>query len=1699
MNSGPMNNRGNSQSVLRGGVNRVVKRWHSDGFLFLCYLLAGIAFPGASAWAQCSSPANPVVAENCLTGNAASEWDVSGTGDTSIQGFSTDISVNAGQTIVFKISTDATSYKLDIYRLGYYAGLGARKVATVNPSVSLPQTQPACLTDAATHLVDCGNWANSAFWAVPSTATSGVYIAVLRRADTGGASHIMFVVRNDTSTSTMLFQTSDTTWQAYNNYGGFSLYFNRAFKVSYNRPNVVRGENSITSFFDAEYPMVRWLEANGYDVSYFTGVDANRSGQLITNHKIYLSVGHDEYWSATQRANVEAARTAGVHLAFFSANELFWKTRWENSIDGTNTANRTLVCYKETAANAKIDPTTSWTGTWRDARFSPPSDGGRPENALSGTIFMVNGLDQRSIQVPAADGKMRIWRNTTVASAQPGDVAVFPVGTLGFEWDIDADNGFRPAGLIHLSSATYNLSGLYLLDNGSVFGNGTATHNVTMYRSSSGSLVFGAGTVRWSWGLDSVHDNLATQTDARMQQATVNLFADMGVQPGSIQPGLLPAFASTDTVPPTSTIVSPASGSSVTVGTPVTVSGTATDFGGGVVGGVEVSTDGGQTWHPAVGRESWTYLWTPVAAGAVSIQVRATDDSLRTQTSVTSISINIAANGSSIWGSVTPQDSGDNSAVEVGLKFRSDVDGVVNGIRFYKVPFNTGTHTGHVWSNTGTLLGTVTFSGESLSGWQQANFAAPVPVTANTTYIVSYFCPSGHYANSSNYFGAAIDNPPLHALANGFDGPNGVFVYSPVSSFPNVSGNSENYWVDPVFATLPPVLSAVAATPAATTATITWTSSKTATSRVDYGTSAATLTLNVSNASLVTSHSIPLTGLTAGMTYYYRVTSVDSSGNTVTSPISTSAPASFTTTLTAPPVITAVSVTPGLTTATITWTTDALSTSRVDYGTAQGSLTLNTTAGTYVTSHSVTLSGLSNATTYYYRVTSADSFGNSATSPVTAGPPASFSTIDPNPPIITAVTVLPGVGGTASVTWTTNKVATSRIDYGTAAASLTLNVSDPTLATSHSLNLFGLTPGASYFYRVTSVDASGNTASSPVSPATASFVENGVSLWAPSVTPGLLDGGDSNSLEVGLKFRSDVAGAVTGVRFYKAAANTGTHTGHLWTGSGTLLASVTFSGETASGWQQANFATPVSIAANTTYVVSYFDPNGHYSYNAGYFSTGTDNAPLHALANGVDGPNAVYLYSAVSAFPSVGGNAANYWVDTVFVDNVAPLISAVAAVPTATAATITWTTDEASTSRVDYETSPTALTLNASSAAAGTAHSLSLAGLTTGSVYYYRVTSVDSSGNSSTVPTASAAPATFTARTSVPPVITAVNVTPGSTTATITWTTDTNSTSRVDYGTAPGALTLNITAASLVTGHSITLTGLTATTTYYYRVTSVDSSGNSVTSPVTTGSPASFITVDPNPPVITAVSAESQVSGAATISWTTNKLSTSRVDYGTSAASLTLNVSDPTMTTSQRVNLSGLTLGTTYFYRVTSVDAASNTASSPVAPATASFIENNVSVWAASVIPGTVDAGDPNALEVGMKFRSDSAGVVTGVRFYKSAANTGVHIGNLWTSTGTLLGTITFTNETASGWQQANFAAPVSINANTTYIVSTFMPAGHYSANGAFFSAAVDAPPLHGLANGTDGPNGLYHYGATSAFPASTFNAANYWVDVVFH
>jgi hypothetical protein len=166
--------------------------------------------------------------------------------------------------------------------------------------------------------------------------------------------------------------------------------------------------------------------------------------------------------------------------------------------------------------------------------------------------------------------------------------------------------------------------------------------------------------------------------------------------------------------------------------------------------------------------------------------------------------------------------------------------------------------------------------------------------------------------------------------------------------------------------------------------------------------------------------------------------------------------------------------------------------------------------------------------------------------------------------------------------------------------------------------------------------------------------------------------------------------------------------------------------------------------------------------------------------------------------------------------------------------------------------------------------------------------------------------------------------------------------------------------------------------------------------------------------------------------------------------------------------------------------------------AAAASQSSTVSLWSDSTTPGLTSANDNQSAELGVKFKSDVDGAVMGIRFYKGTGNTGTHVGNLWSASGTNLAAVTFTGETASGWQHMNFANPVPITAGTTYVASYLCPAGHYAADQGYFNAAYDIPPLHALQDGAQGGNGVYHYSATSVFPDATFMASNYYVDVIF-
>jgi hypothetical protein len=1601
--------------------------------LALFVTVLGIAsMPVGAAYADCGSPANLIEAENCKPGNPSSEWDVTGAGDENLQGFATDISVDRGGTISFKVDTTATAYRIDIYRLGYYQGDGARLVATIPNASTAKTSQPACVDQmSTTGLVDCGNWSVSASWAVPADAVSGIYIARLQgEAGVTGASHMVFVVRHDGSTSDLLFQTSDTTWQAYNSYGGASLYWGtgpgsglsgagRAYKVSYNRPFNTREDTPEDWIFDAEYPMVRWLERNGYDVSYTTGVDTARRGSEILTHKAFLSVGHDEYWSGQQRTNVEAARDHNppVHLAFFSGNEIFWKTRWEASIAGTSTPYRTLVCYKETHTSPpeKIDPSAEWTGTWRDPRFSPPSDGGRPENALSGTIFTVNGIQNDALQVPEADGKMRFWRDTpNVANLTTGQVWSAPAGTLGYEWDEDLDNGARPPGLVRLSTATVNVPGL-LQDYGSTYAQGTATHHLAFHRRASGALVFGAGTVQWSWGLDSNHDRGSEPESQDMQQATVNLLADMGAQPATLQGDLSPASASADVVAPASDITSPVNDATAALGVPVSILGTASDGPPGLVGGVEVSVDGGATWHSAAGRDTWSYAWTPTTVGTYQVLCRAVDDSGNiesasaarriTVTSVPSSGSTSVRTGTgvpyalsesaptSIWaGTGTPAtvNDFDGQELELGVKFRSSSAGAITGIRFYKASRDGSTHVVSLWSQSGTLLAAALSSTETASGWQEVALLAPVPITANMTYVASYHAKPGYYASSPGYFTQAVVNGPLTALADGTDGGNGVYRYG-ASGFPTGSWNASNYWVDVVFTpqatepdTTPPVVMSTSPAGGAT------------------GVSVSTAVTVVFSEALA-----PAT--VSGATVQLRDPAAQ------------------------------------LVPATVTW--NAATTSAVLQPTSALA-----SAATYTATIKGGAGGITDVTG---NPLAADLTWTFTTQGSDTVPPPSWYAGDMH--------VHRSCGGSPeSVTSLYSKMATNNLATISLLADMgNGEVQDPTTDLP---KVTGADDSVSTPGRIVHWDAEWH--------------------WDATYTQYPHQALGGHIVALGLNQAQQVWEEYTYPIFQWAHARNGiagfAHMQYVGGGIPQSLDCCT------------PLEYPVEVALGSADFIEEDVTGSESAIEAYYRLLNTGFRP--GFAAGTDYPCGVSTLGSLLTYVQVAGGQMTYrnWIEGIAAGRTVvsrngqneflSLTVNGAATPGdqinvtgggTVSVNIQWTAKQNLSGTIELVQNGVVVSSLATSAAPGAPATLSTTASFSKSGW---LAARRMDGNGHQVHTA----AVFVTVDSAP-----VRASVDDANFFVQWID--NLLTKTDVG--------GEWSGFFPTKRAEARARYQAAKALFQQI-----AAEAAAEPpyVTAVAPAGGAT---NVPVSSAVTATfSEPLAPATVNGSTVEL---RDGSGLLVpATVTWNAATLSILLQPA---SALAFSTTYTARIKGGSGGvTDVTGSPLAAdfnwtfaTQASAPSGSASIWAGGGTPAILNGYDGQELELGVKFRSSQAGYISAIRFYKGNLDTGTHTGSLWTSAGTLLATAPFVGETASGWQEVTLPSPVAIAANTTYVASYHSTPGYYVATLGYFTAAVTTGPLTALADGTDGPNGLYRYGATG-FPTSSYNSSNYWVDVVF-
>jgi uncharacterized repeat protein (TIGR01451 family) len=446
---------------------------------------------------------NETAVEN--TNPGTSSWQLTNPAlNREIEGYASLTSVNVGSSISFFVSTVSQTYTMDIYRLGWYGGTGARQMVPTISRPGFPQTMP--VADSFGRF-EC-NWTSSYVLAIPADWISGIYLVKLTAA-TGPQSYIQFVVRQDSRASGFLFQHSVSTDEAYNNWpgpaaGGKSLYtFNSggvaAVKVSFDRPYYIDTDSHYFSHVGAgfllrwEVMMLRWIEKKGYDVTYCTNVDTHENAFLLLNHKAFLSVGHDEYWSWEMRANIEAARDKGVNIAFFSADACYWQIRLETSSISA-AMDRTIVAYKETAQaglygrTVTNDPTTNrclMTTNWRFNACKPS------EQALIGVEFIEGsvGCPSTGACVDAVIADASHWALEGSGLTTGSHLH----GLLGYEVDGQL-TGNSPSGIQVIAKSPIP-----------VLSGDAQNHpfsEIVAYTAASGATVFSVGTFQWTWGLD---------------------------------------------------------------------------------------------------------------------------------------------------------------------------------------------------------------------------------------------------------------------------------------------------------------------------------------------------------------------------------------------------------------------------------------------------------------------------------------------------------------------------------------------------------------------------------------------------------------------------------------------------------------------------------------------------------------------------------------------------------------------------------------------------------------------------------------------------------------------------------------------------------------------------------------------------------------------------------------------------------------------------------------------------------------------------------------------------------------------------------------------------------------------------------------------------------------------------------------------
>jgi hypothetical protein len=468
-------------------------------FVSLLSLLSNLAIAAAVG------SGTPIAIENTKTGTAL--WALKNPAlQHEIEGYPSSTSVNRGESISFYVRTSAPTFNIDVFRMGYYAGTGARLMYSAQNIVGSEQTYPCANPNG---IIEC-NWAVSHTLAIPNAATdpsqpaywtSGVYLARITTNDTAKKdSYMIFVVRDDNLQATYVAQLPVTTYQAYNYWGGRSLYTGclnhaadwscaggeqKANAVSFSRPytpssnpaaaygagagefltnvqTVQEGYPISSAGFD--YNMVRWVERQGYDVKYVTNVDLHRDANLLNGAYSFISFGHDEYYSSAMWDHLVTARNAGINLAFFSSNQIYWRIRFDAGYYGQ--ANGIITCYKYVT-----DPVTG------DAKTGLFRDLGKPEAALIGGQYVAAPVTG-DIAITNASHWLYAGSGATNTSVLRG--------LLGYEVNaiIPGTSPANVESLAHTSGAGFK-------------------SDISYYVAPSAAQVFATGSMAWSWGLDS--------------------------------------------------------------------------------------------------------------------------------------------------------------------------------------------------------------------------------------------------------------------------------------------------------------------------------------------------------------------------------------------------------------------------------------------------------------------------------------------------------------------------------------------------------------------------------------------------------------------------------------------------------------------------------------------------------------------------------------------------------------------------------------------------------------------------------------------------------------------------------------------------------------------------------------------------------------------------------------------------------------------------------------------------------------------------------------------------------------------------------------------------------------------------------------------------------------------------------------------